>query len=213
MTESTPASVGYVIKPPRQARSAESWRRILKVGRELIEEGGTQALTLAALCQRAEVAPTTVYQRVDSMNGLIFAIFQERMAELEAANNQQIDEVLKFEAKSPERVKAAIAAVGFTFQTNEKFLKTITEYSVGDDNFWQNEDRSANHFVENITAALSFGDLEVASECTHYIFTENMVRIMFGMHWMGNTNESYPEFQGRVFRMVWARLNFESKKK
>lgn len=197
----------YVVRPPRQVRSQESWRRILDAGREIIEHGGAEALTLASLCKKADVAPTTVYQRVDSMNALIFAIFQDRMAELEIANSQRLAEVLSLPAQSPERVRAALDAVAETFNRDKNFLRAVTEYSVSDDAFWQSEDENANHFVAGIQEAITFGDELAAVESTHHIFTENMVRIIFGSHWMGSTHETFEQFQQRVFSMVWARLN------
>lgn len=203
----TSAQGGYVIRPPRQARSKASWRRILDAGRALIEEGGTQALTLSALCERADVAPTTVYQRVESMNGLLYAIFNDHMAEVESLNLGQLDRVLALPPRSPERIAAAIEAVGASFIRDQNLLRAITEYSASDDAFWQSENESANHFVEGIVTAFSFGDDQTALECANYIFTENMVRTIFGSHWMGNTNESYEDFKSRIFRMVWARLN------
>ena len=112
MEKPSKASSGYQIRPPQQARSAESWRRILDAARELIEEGGTSALTLSTLCDRAKVAPTTVYQRVDSMNALLYAVYLDGMHELEAYTHDLVLKVLKLPEKSPERVQKALDAVG-----------------------------------------------------------------------------------------------------
>ena len=203
------APKGYSIRPPRQARSVESWRRILDAARELIEEGGTSALTLSALCERAKVAPTTVYQRVDSMNALLYAVYLDGMHELENFTHDLVLKSLKLPDRSPERVQKAIDAVGDTFTKHAQYLKAITEYSVRDEGFWQEEVRDADHFVEDLIDAISFGNRQAAFECVDMIFTENMVRILFGPHWMGRTAEAYPQFRKRLFRMVWARLNFD----
>jgi len=203
-------AAGYEIRPPRQARSAASWRRILDAGRSLVEEGGADALTLSALCERADVAPTTVYQRVDSMNGLMYAIFQDGMAGLDEFTSMMVGKAMAMPPRSPERIYAAMDAVGETFRQNTNFLRTITEYSVSDDAFWRVEDENANQLVQGVTNALTFGNEQSAHECAQLIFTLNMVRILFGSHWMGSTQESYEDFRERVFRMVWARLNFDA---
>ena len=200
---------GYVIRPPQQARSAASWRRILDAGRAIIEEGGADALTLSALCERAQVAPTTVYQRVDSMGGLLFALFVDGMKEVDEFSEAGISEAEQFAARTPERVRGVIDAVCETFRKYANFLHATTEHSVGDDNFWQEENVNSNQSVDAATSAISFGNEATARECALYIFSENMIRNLFGSHWMGSTKEDFDRFRERVFRMVWARLNFD----
>ena len=40
------------IRPPVQRRSREAWERVLNAGVELLEEGGYDAFTIAAVCDR-----------------------------------------------------------------------------------------------------------------------------------------------------------------
>ena len=43
------------IRPPLQQRSRRAWARILDAGVALLEEGGYEAFTIAAVCERAQV--------------------------------------------------------------------------------------------------------------------------------------------------------------
>src|SRR4051794_7304650 len=51
------------IRAPPQRRSREAWIRVLDTGVALLEEGGYEAITIAAVCKRAQVAPHPVCQR------------------------------------------------------------------------------------------------------------------------------------------------------
>src|SRR5919205_297042 len=49
------------ISPPRQARSRATWARVLDAGVELLQEGGYEAVTIGALCERASATPPSIY--------------------------------------------------------------------------------------------------------------------------------------------------------
>jgi AcrR family transcriptional regulator len=63
------------IDEPQNARSRRTASALLKAARELIEEGGVEALTMAAAAERAGVSRRAVYlhfgSRVDLINGLV----------------------------------------------------------------------------------------------------------------------------------------------
>ena len=79
---STVASL--IIRPPRQRRSREAWARILETGIELLEAGGYEAFTISAICERASVAPSAVYDRADSKDALFLAVFEHALRRLRA---------------------------------------------------------------------------------------------------------------------------------
>ena len=53
------------VRPPKQQRSREAWNRVLDAGVAILEDGGYDAFTIAAVCERAAVAPTAIYARTD----------------------------------------------------------------------------------------------------------------------------------------------------
>lgn len=70
------------IRAPRQARSRATWSRVLDAGVELLQEGGYEALTIAALCERADATPPSIYARAGNKDGLLLAVYDHAMTRL-----------------------------------------------------------------------------------------------------------------------------------
>src|SRR3546814_15039022 len=68
------------VRAPRQQRTREQWRRILDAGVALLEEGGYDAFTIPALCDRAGVPPRALYARTDSKDALFLAVYEHGIA-------------------------------------------------------------------------------------------------------------------------------------
>lgn len=96
MTSSVPtgeaAGGPFAIRPPRQQRSREAWRRVLDAGVALLEERGYDSFTIAALCERANVAPRAIYDRTDSKDALFLAVYEHGMARVRADQEVFTDE-------------------------------------------------------------------------------------------------------------------------
>ena len=80
------------VRPPLQRRSREAWQRVLDAGVELLEEGGYPAFTIAAVCDRAQVAPRALYTRVDTKDALFLAVYEHGIARVRADHAALIDE-------------------------------------------------------------------------------------------------------------------------
>ena len=80
------------VRPPLQRRSREAWQRVLDAGVELLEEGGYPAFTIAAVCDRAQVAPRALYTRVDTKDALFLAVYEHGIARVRADHTPLIDE-------------------------------------------------------------------------------------------------------------------------
>jgi AcrR family transcriptional regulator len=72
------------IRPPRQRRSREAWNRVLDAGVQLLEAGGYEAFTIAAVCERAQVAPRALYERADSKDALFLAVYEHGVTRVRA---------------------------------------------------------------------------------------------------------------------------------
>jgi len=70
------------ISAPRQARSRATWARVLDAGVELLAEGGYEALTIGALCERASATPPSIYARAGNKDGLLLAVYEHAMAQI-----------------------------------------------------------------------------------------------------------------------------------
>ena len=65
------------MKEPRQARSRETLRRLLRAAREVIAEDGFEGAAIATIVDRAGVSTGAFYKRFDSKDGLLHAIHEE----------------------------------------------------------------------------------------------------------------------------------------
>ena len=68
------------VRPPKQQRSREAWNRVLDAGVAILEDGGYDAFTIAAVCERAAVAPTAIYARTTSKDALFLAVYEHGIA-------------------------------------------------------------------------------------------------------------------------------------
>src|SRR3954452_5374457 len=76
--------VDLEVRPPKQRRSREAWNRVLDAGVAILEDGGYEAFTIAAVCERARVAPTAIYARTTSKDALFLAVYEHGIAQLRA---------------------------------------------------------------------------------------------------------------------------------
>ena len=68
---------------PRQARSADSTKRMLKAGEELFLTGGSDALKLEAIIERAGTSTGSFYARFGSMQGYLDALHDRSLVRIE----------------------------------------------------------------------------------------------------------------------------------
>src|SRR4051794_31680883 len=70
------------VRPPKQRRSREAWNRVLDGGVAILEDGGYEAFTIAAVCERAQVAPPAIYARTSSKDALFLAVYEHGIARI-----------------------------------------------------------------------------------------------------------------------------------
>ena len=64
------------LKPPQQARSRESLRRMLDAAENVLEKYGAEGLTLVRVAKEAKLSSANVYRRFRDKEALIAAVFQ-----------------------------------------------------------------------------------------------------------------------------------------
>jgi len=72
--------------PPRQARSRETFLRILAATDSLLEEGGLDAATIPAIAERAGVSVGVIYRRFPDKDNLLRAAYQRFFERAEEMN-------------------------------------------------------------------------------------------------------------------------------
>ncbi|MCX4457503.1 MULTISPECIES: TetR/AcrR family transcriptional regulator [unclassified Streptomyces] len=129
MTSSTSADNGagdpLAIRPPLQRRSREAWARVLDAGVALLAEGGYEAFTIAAVCDRAQVAPRAIYARTDSKDALFLAVYEHGLARVRADQGVFAD-ADHWRGLAPDRlVDRAVRAVAGIFARHAPLLRSV----------------------------------------------------------------------------------------
>ena len=113
------------VRPPRQQRTREQWTRILDAGVALLEDGGYDAFTIPALCDRAGVPPRALYARTDSKDALFLAVYEHGIARV-LADHEVFGETQHWEGlDDATRIGRAVAALSTIFDRHRLFLRAI----------------------------------------------------------------------------------------
>lgn len=110
------------LPPAQQARSRLTQQRILEAGTALLEEGGTEALTVAAVAARAGVSVGSVYRRFGDKDRLIAALQHAMIDEFRA------DIIRRFAPLSTDPtalVTSAVAGLTETYQAHERLMRVF----------------------------------------------------------------------------------------
>ena len=129
MTSSAAAGDGavdsLVIRPPLQKRSREAWTRVLDAGVALLEDGGYEAFTIAAVCDRAQVAPPAIYARTDSKDALFLAVYEHGLARVRA-DQAVFADAARWRGLAPEElVDHAVREVAGIFARHAALLRSV----------------------------------------------------------------------------------------
>ncbi|MGW3943864.1 TetR/AcrR family transcriptional regulator, partial [Streptomyces phaeochromogenes] len=89
------------------------------------EEGGYEAFTIAAVCDRAQVAPRAIYARTDSKEALFLAVYEHGLARVRADHSVFAD-AGHWRGLSPDRlVERAVCAVADIFGRHAALLRAV----------------------------------------------------------------------------------------
>src|SRR5262249_24096022 len=123
------------LRPPRQARSRATWRRVLDAGVEILEGDGHEALTIANLCDRAAVTPPTIYARTPDKPTLLRAIHEHAVDRVQAN--------VSLPPGTPPR--QAVAAIAHAFLDNARLMRAIIRQASSEPDLF---DRGSTEVIE-----------------------------------------------------------------
>jgi len=120
---------------PVQQRSLESMNRMLDAGEQLFYEGGSPALTLERVIERAETSTGSFYARFGDMHGFLDAM-HERV--LQTVSNELLP-VLAKAATEPDLESAMSKAFTGSFEVMERHRVPLYFFAVGNshDRTWR----------------------------------------------------------------------------
>ncbi|QKJ20535.1 TetR/AcrR family transcriptional regulator [Microbacterium hominis] len=199
---SQPAAESDRIRPPMQVRSRKGWENILEAGTWILENEGRDALTIAAVCARAGVAPTAIYRRVDGLAGLFWAIYDRGMEQVVHSYREGLSAAAELPAGSRERVDRIVLAMADTWESNVDFLHPIVNYSTSDDALRARGAQESLALVDQVAELLAGPDPVVSRDVARMLHQECVFRSMYGDQWLSHGPESYGDFLARLTRMA-----------
>jgi AcrR family transcriptional regulator len=194
------------VRPARQQRSQDSWRRILDAGVEILIKQGRGELTVVETCRRAGVNPPSLYARVDGIAGLFWAIYDREMAHVAHTYDELLIGAARTDAGSPARIQAVVKAICETFRRHEVFLHQIINISVSDVALRERGSRESLALVDRIALLLPKRPAGAARDVARMLHQECVFRAMYGNHWLSHQPESFAIFGSRLASMAKARF-------
>ncbi len=124
-TEHTVVSGSLEIREPRQRRSREAWWSVLSAGVAILEQGGYEAFTIAAVCDRAGVPPRALYARVDSKDALLLAVYEHGIQGVRADHAVFDDHARWLAVPRDELVASLISELAGIFDRHAALLRNV----------------------------------------------------------------------------------------
>ncbi|MGY1625132.1 TetR/AcrR family transcriptional regulator [Geodermatophilus sp. SYSU D00965] len=176
------------VRPPKQQRSRETWNRVLDAGVAILEDGGYEAFTIAAVCERAQVAPPAIYARTTSKEALFLAVYEHGISRLRAAQDVFADERRWTGLPPVQRVRAAVAEMVGLSLAHERFLRAVVLISAAHPEVRRRGSRYSQELGEGFArvvlaarAAIRHPDPPAAvRSCFGTLFAASMIRIAYG---------------------------------
>ncbi|MET9084913.1 TetR/AcrR family transcriptional regulator [Streptomyces sp. NPDC004237] len=176
------------IRPPRQERTRQSWARVLDAGVAILEEGGYEAFTIAAVCERAQVAPRAIYDRTTSKDALFLAVYEQGLSRILA--DEEVFEREERWSRLDARTLVAEAVTEFAalFHRHAAFLKAMVLLSGAHPEVYrrgrENTARTADRFTALVLGAapeITHPDPETAVRlCFSTVFASLVLRVAYG---------------------------------
>jgi len=114
---------------PVTLTSDERRELLLDVTRDLLAEGGSRAVTMGTVAERAEVTRALVYKHFDNKHDLLAAVYQREAKKLDRTIRLRVTEAPDgFEPKLRAFTRAVLGAVG----EHGRFFASLRSYGASD---------------------------------------------------------------------------------
>ena len=176
------------VRPPRQQRSREAWQRVLDAGVAILEGGGYDAFTIAAVCERARVAPPAIYARTAGKDALFLAVYEHGIAGL-TAEQRVFDDAARWAGLAPDAlVRAAVAELVGIPLRHQPFLRAVVLISAAHEEVARRGARYSQELGEGFARvllgaaeAIRHADPEAAVRtCFGTVFATTIIRVAYG---------------------------------
>lgn len=186
---------GRSVREPLQARSRARWERVIAAGRDLLESGGYDALTISEVCRRAEVTAPSIYARVDGRAGLFRAVYEDGMREVAATEDELF-------AAADGSTAGTVTATAGVFDRHAALLRVVIRRAVEDPWLLAHGATSSRRLQQRIVVALPVHDRDAAASAARVVYEACAFRTMYGPRFWSDEPESFDAFCARLAGLV-----------
>lgn len=179
------------VREPQQARSRASWERVVAVGRDLLAEGGYDALTISEVCRRAGVTAPSIYARVDGRAGLFRAVYEDVMADVLASE----DELFGSAEPSP---AGAVLATATVFERHCALMRSIIRQAVEDPWLLSHGALTSRRLQARIAGAFHATDAKDTASAARAVYEACVFRAIYGPTFWSDEPETLDGFCARL---------------
>jgi AcrR family transcriptional regulator len=176
------------VRPPKQQRSRDTWNRVLDAGVAILEDGGYDAFTIAAVCERAQVAPTAIYARTTSKDALFLAVYEHGIGRLRAEQDVFAGAEPWAALPPADLVRTAVAEMIGISLRHQRFLRAVVLISAAHPEVQRRGSRYSQELGEGFGRvvlrarhAITHADPEAAvRSCFGTVFATSIIRVAYG---------------------------------
>jgi AcrR family transcriptional regulator len=180
--------VDLEVRPPKQQRSREAWNRVLDAGVAILEEGGYDAFTIAAVCERARVAPPAIYARTASKDALFLAVYEHGIARLRADQEVFADTARWADLGPADLIRAAVAEMVGIPLRHQPLLRAVVLISAAHPEVQRRGSRYSRELGDEfgrvllrLADVITHGEPEQAiRSCFEVAFSASIIRVAYG---------------------------------
>ncbi|HZP67502.1 MAG TPA: TetR/AcrR family transcriptional regulator [Rudaea sp.] len=119
---------------PRQARSRESERKLLKAATEVLGQHGVDGATIPRIAEHAGLTPGAVYRRFPDKNALLETVVQTILENQDARLRVMLTPVMTQQIPLPVLTEQLITTMLVSYRANAGLLRGLREFANGHDN-------------------------------------------------------------------------------
>lgn len=183
--------VTETVRPPLQARSRDSWERVLQVGLDLLETDGYDGFTIGEICRRAKVSAPSIYARVDGRSELFLAVYEVGMR---GVAKTEIAEL----AVSGSTVEGVTCALANVFAEHSALLRAVIARAAEDPALLAIGARISRAVVVRFSDAITGVPAERSRMLMRTVYAECSFRAMYGSAFWGEVPETELAYRERL---------------